>query len=68
MRPIVMLGLLALNGCAAMSDPTSFWYTPPLSAQEQCEMDHGRWTTVTPHDANGQPSGPATSQCETHTR
>lgn len=68
---ITLLGIVliatgfSLAGCAAMSDPNSFWYMPPLTAQQQCELDHGRWTTVQTYDASGQPTGPSTSECAT---
>jgi hypothetical protein len=49
------LAVLLLSGCAAMSDPNSPWYLPPLTPQQQCSLGAGTW--VLTYDNTGTASG-----------
>jgi hypothetical protein len=64
-RSILLLAL-CLTGCAATSDPTSFWYIPPTTPQQDCQMSGGDWRTVTTYDTSGTPD--VTNQCVTNER
>jgi hypothetical protein len=52
-----------LCGCAAMSDPNSFWYIPPLTPEQAC---NGEWKSITTYNADGTNS--VTGKCIENSR
>ncbi len=62
------LGLIALSGCSAQDLADFAASIPPMTPEEQCHLDNGRWQSITNYDANGVAMGSSGQCVETDAR